>query len=223
LEQIKRLEIWRGMIPVYSLNIDLPLTHTLHWLKLHRSTFYWMLGRTFKALREFQNDWSPFAPTNLSRHEGLQVDLPSCTTLQLDDCPMAYLRFLSCSNVQNFRQRQFFAWTISDLTALNSLKEFVFTLSRLQTLHIFVPHTVGIDSLIQFVFCDAREQRVWRDIKSAEVRIEFNISSDESHLFASAVGLQRSYEKWWKTFSVTEKRPITVIDNAPVVTINASM
>jgi hypothetical protein len=70
LEQIKRLEIWHGIIPAYSLNIDLPLVHTLQWLRLGYSTFSWMLGRTFKALREFQVYEPLDAPENQSRHEG---------------------------------------------------------------------------------------------------------------------------------------------------------
>ena len=55
LEKIEWLQISRGSIPEYPLNIDLPLTHTLQWLKLcHSTSFSWMLGRTFKALREFR-------------------------------------------------------------------------------------------------------------------------------------------------------------------------
>jgi len=99
LEQIERLKISGGSISEHSLNLDLPLTHTLQWLELRFSTTFWMLGRTFKALREF-DVWGPQdRPENYSRHEGLQVDLPACTTLKLSSCSsMDYLHFLSCSN-----------------------------------------------------------------------------------------------------------------------------
>jgi len=83
LEQIKRLVIHGGTIPVYSLNIDLPLVHTLQWLELVSAPFSWMLGRFFKALRTFHIRVSQGEPENLSMHEGLQVGLPSCTSLEL--------------------------------------------------------------------------------------------------------------------------------------------
>jgi hypothetical protein len=218
LEQIKRLDIWRGFIPEYSLSTNLALTRTLQWLMLCRSTFSWMLGRTFEALSEFQIDWSTFAPENLSRNEGLQVNLPACTILQLMDFPIEYLRFISCSNVQIFHWRQFQPLTTFDLTALNSLNNFVSTLSCLQNLVIFVPHTLGIDSMIHFIFCGASEQGLWPDIKSVEVDIWFSISSEASHFFDRTVGHQLRYEKWWKTFSVT--KILVLWDH---VNVNASM
>jgi len=214
LEQIKRLEILRGSIPEYSWNIDLPLTHTLQSLKLCRSTFSWMLGRTFKALIEFQNDLSPPAPENLSSREGMQVCLPACTTLALENCPIEYLRFFSCSNVQIFRWWRMAAWTAFDSAALNSLHDFVSTLSCLQNLDILVPQVLGVDSLIHFVMCRAREQGVWRDIRSAEVEVWFTASSEASHFVDETVGHQQRYEKWWKTFTVTKRYMNKVIFNA---------
>jgi hypothetical protein len=205
LEQIKKLGIWGGIIHQYSLNIDLPLTHTLQWLKLHPSTSSWMLGRTFKALREFQNDWPQFVPENLSMDEGLQIDLPACTILRLEDCPMGYLRFLSCSNVQNFRWQQVLLLTTFDVTALNSLYAFVITLSCLQQLYIDVLWGLGIDPLMRLVFCGALEQGAWRDIRCVEVKIRFRSSSEASQFFDQAVGHQQRYEKSWRTFTVTKE------------------
>ena len=216
LQQIKKLEITLGMIPEYSLDIDLPLTQTLQWLRLDCSTPSWMLGRSFKALQEFQIYWSPFPPQNPSRHEGLQVDLPACTTLQLEECPNDYLRSLSCSNVQILRWWQISPWTTFNLAALNSSHDFVFNLSCLQNLDIFVPQYFGLDSLIRFVFCDAWEQGVWRDIRSVGVGIRFDSSSELCHFLDQTFGHQQSYEKWWKTFTVT-KEPVGVL-----VHINAS-
>jgi hypothetical protein len=205
LEQIKRLEIRNGKIPEYSLNTDLPLTHTLQWLILRRSSFSWMFGRTFKVLGEFQNHLPPLALKNLSLYEGLQVHLPACTTLELESCPTEYLRFFSCSNTRNFRWWQFQAWTTFDLTALNSLHDFVFTLPCLKNLYIRVPKGLGIYSLIDFVSCHAPEQGVWQDIKSVEVEIRFNTSLEESDFFDQIVGHQQRYEKWWKTFMATKE------------------
>jgi hypothetical protein len=206
LEQIKTLEIRHGSIniPEYSLNVDLPLTHTLQWLKLRLTASPWMLGRTFKALREFQSHGS-ILPSNLSRHEGLQVDLPACTTLQLEDGSMDHLRFLSCSNVRIFRLRRYIYWDTVDLTALNSIHDFLSTLSCLQYLDIFVPHSLETDSFLHFVFCRAREQGgAWRDIRSVKMEIWFNASSKHSHSMDETVGHLQRYEKWWKWFTVTK-------------------
>jgi hypothetical protein len=218
LEQIKELEISGGIIHKYPLNIDLPLTHTLQCLELHRSTFSWMLGRTFKALREFQNDRSPFVPENLSMDEGLQIDLPTCTTLQLDDHSMGYLHTLSCSNVQNLHWRQALLWTTPDETALNSLHDFVITLSCLQQLYIELFWGWAMDPLIRLVFCGASEQGAWRDIRCVEVKIWFRTSSEASQFFDQRVEHQQRYGKSWRTFTVTKER-----DFLSHVKVDASM
>jgi len=214
LEQIERLQISGGSISEYSLNLDLPLTHTLQWLELNFSTSSWMLGRTFKSLRRFMVFGPPDDPENHSKHEGLQVDLPACTTLELVYCSIDYLRFFSCSNVQILRwsQRSFQTF---DVAAFNSLHDFLFNLSCLQNLYIFVPRGLGIDSLIDCVFCGASEHGVWRDIRSAEVGVGHNTTSEASHLFDQTVGHQQRYEKWWKSFTVTK--------GTRMVTVRASM
>jgi len=217
LEQIERLQISFGSNPEYSLNLDLPLTHTLQWLKLQSSTSSWMLGRTFKALREFRVFGSPNEAENHSRHEGLQVELPACTTLELMDYSMDYLRFLSCPNVQILR------WSPTqgslktfDLEAFNSLRDFLFDLSCLQNLDILVLQGLGIDSLIDFVFCGASEHGVWRDIRRVRAKVRFNSFSELYDFFDQTVGHQQRYEKWWKSFTVTREPPKTVIINASI-------
>jgi len=203
LEQIERLQISRGSIPEYSLNLDLPLTHTLRWLELRFSTPLWMIGRTFKALREFRVTRPPDEPENHSRHEGLQVGLPACTKLGLWDCSIEYLRFLSCPNVQILCWYQCSFQTFG-LAAFNSLHDFLFTLSCLQNIDVFVLQGLGIDSLIEFVFRGASEHGVWRDIGSGEVEIWFDSSSEASEFINQTVGHRSRYEKWWKSFTVTK-------------------
>jgi len=210
LEQIERLEIERGYISGHPLNLDLPLTHTLQWLQLTYSTPFWMLGRTFQALREFMFSLPPNEPTSHSRHEGLQVDLPACTTLCFYGCPMYYLRFLSCSNVQILHWSHGLFQTTFDLAMFNSLHDFLCNLSCLRNLDISVPPGLGTVSLIDFVFCGASEHGVWRDIRSVKVDIRFNSSSGASHHFDQTVGRQLRYEKWWKSFTVTIKYSTTV-------------
>ena len=130
LEQIKTLEITFGKIPEYSLNLDLPLTQTLQCLKLDDSTSSWMLGRSFKALRELKIKRQSFVLEDKSGYEGLQIGLPACTALQLEDCPLNDLHFLSCSNVQSFRWSYSLARITFDLTALNSLQPVAVTLTK---------------------------------------------------------------------------------------------
>jgi len=214
LEQIERLEISNGSIPEHSLNIDLPLTRTLQWLKTCRSTsFSWMLGRTFKALTEFRVTAPLDEPENHSRHEGLQVDLPACTTLKLFHCSMDCLRLLSCLNVQILHWYPLSFQTF-DLAAFDSLHHFLFNLSCLKTLNISLPRGLGIDSLIDFVFCGAPEHGVWRDIRNVEVEIWFNSSSKVSRFFDQTVGHQLRYENWWKSFTVIRRFARTVTFNA---------
>jgi len=220
LEQIERLGIWSGSIPEYSLNLDLPLTHTLQWLALTIST-HWMLGRTFKALRDFSVSPPSNERENHSRHEGLQVGLPACTTLMLYHCATGYHRILSCSNVQILRWYWNTFQTTFDLAAFNSLHDFLFNLSCLQNLDILVPQGLGIDSLIDFVFCGASEHGVWQDIRRVGVQIQFDFPSESeaSHLVDQTVGHQSHFEKWWKSFTVTKRHDTYSLK----VVINASM
>jgi len=209
LEQIEWLEIWKGSIPQYSLNLDLPLTRTLQWLELRFLTPLWMLGRTFKALKEFRVILPPGMPENDSRHEGLQVDLPACTRLEWlyrsMDRSMDYHRFLSCSNVQILNLDWHDDWTTFDSAVFNSLRNFLFNLSCLQHLGIFVPRSVGIDSLIDCVFCEASERGVWRDIRNVRVVVGYCTTSEASDFIDQADEPQPRYEKWRKSFTFNEE------------------
>src|SRR5258706_905273 len=197
LKQIKRLEISGSNILADPLKLHVPLMDTLQWLRLYYSPYSWMLGRRFKALREFVVQGTPYELQNLSRHEGLQVDLPACTTLKLDDFSDDHLHFLSCPNVQIFH---FVTSRGISKAALKHVTDFLRDCSRLQTLKIHIhEELVEVDSCMLFVFGDARYQRVWRDIRSVEMTVEFIGSSwnNGNRLFASMVGRQQHYEKWW--------------------------
>jgi hypothetical protein len=205
LEQIKRLVIWHGIIPAYSLNVDLPLVRTLRWLRLVSSTFSWMLGRTFKVLREFQIYELLDPPEIQSRHEGLQVDLPACTALELWSFSVDRLHFLSCPNVQILQWQQ---GSAIDEAALKSLHDFLCDFSCLQNLVILISQDLALDSLIQFVFCDVREQGVWRDIRNVEVKAWFTgfFRNDTTYrLFSQRVTSLQHYEKWWRKFTITKR------------------
>ena len=207
LEQIKWLQIEGGFIPVYSLSVELPLTHTLHWLKL-RSSPSWMLGRTFKALREFEFT-KPYTPWDTSGLEGLQVDLPACRELTLWDFSVDHLHFFSCPNVQVLRLQ-----IDSERADVDVLKSFLSTCSCLQELGIRISQEINLDSLIQFVFCGARAQGVWQDIRNVEVEVRARGSwtkKDTSNFFSQIVGQQRDFDKWWKKFTVAKNRRDTAV------------
>jgi len=127
LEQIKRLDIWHAIIPTYSLNIYLPLVQTLQSLRLCHSTFSWMLGRSFKALREFSVG-DPLDTLEIqSRNEALQVDLLACKTLKLWNFSANHLQFLSCPNVHNVQWEQPPVLPTIDAEALRSQQIFLRT------------------------------------------------------------------------------------------------
>jgi len=216
MEQIEELKItWRS-IPEYSLNVDLPLTHTLQLLELRESASSWMLGRTFKALREFTVTAPREEPENHSRHEGLRVGLPACTTLRLTLCSFEYLTFLSCPNIQIVRLHQLSQrpFQTSDLAAFNLLHDFLFNLSCLKHVDIYNPRGLGIYSLIDFVFCGAPEHGAWREIRSVKVVLWYDTISEASHLFDQTVEHQPRYEEWWKSFTVTRELETRVVINA---------
>ena len=206
LERIKSLTIAHGIIPAYSLNIELPLTHTLQKLRLEFSTFSWMLGRSFKGLREFYIDEPPDTPEKEYMHEGLQADLSACTTMELVNLSVTHLCLLSCPNLQDLRLRHPRVRHTSLEPGSESIQDFTYGCPCLQTLEIGISQDLGLDSLIQFVFCDAREQGVWRDIRSVELRVRY--------FFVQTVGHQKHYEKWWKKFTVAKQDFMTVIVRA---------
>jgi hypothetical protein len=213
LEQIERLEVCYGTIPAYSLNIDLPLIHTLQWLTLCSSSLSWMLGRTFKALREFHLERPQDRPESQSRYDGMQVELPACTTLELRN--FSYPHFLSCPNVHKLQLWISPKTPVIDEAALRPVHYFISRRFRLQNLEISISPYLGLDSLIQLVFCDAWEQGVWGDIRSVKMNVQFNVSNDgRDHFISQMVGHRRHYEKWWKEFTVTKKGLMGVIVRA---------
>jgi hypothetical protein len=214
LEQVKRLVILHGIIPAYSLGMYLPLVHTLQWLRLDYSTFYWMLGRTFMALREFQVYKPSDTPESQFRHEGPQVVLPACTKIRLWNFSVNCLHFLSCPNIQNLQCQQLRVLSAIDGAAFKSLHDFLCNCPCLQTIEILISQYLEPDSLIQFIFSDGREQGVWHDIRSAEVMVWFTGSSrDDRYHFFNQI---RHHERWWKEFKVTLEDSIMVAVRASV-------
>ena len=205
LEQIKRLTILHGIIPEHPMSTHLPLARTLQWLRLGNSAFSWMLGRTFKALREVYIDEPPDTLEKQSRVEGLQADLPACTTLKLGNISVTHLHFFSCSNVQVLRfQHPRVRHTIRKVV-FKLLQDFLWGRPCLQSLEVTISNDLELGPLFQFVFCNAREQGVWRDIRSVEVKVTFTGSpeGDAYRFFNQVVRDQQDYEKWWKEFTVT--------------------
>jgi len=109
----------------------------------------------------------------------------------LADCPMSYLRFFSCPNVQNFRRSLLTNTGPFDLTAFNSFHDFLFNLSCLQNLYIFVTQGLGRDSLIQFVFCGAVSEREYGEI-SGVWKWRSRLIPPQKHLTSSTRQLDTS-------------------------------
>ena len=216
LEQIKRLEISGGIIPAYPLRTALPLTRTLQWLKLDSSTSFWMIGRSFEALREFEFAERPIEFQ--ARPEGLEVDLPACTILKWVES-QGFLRFPSSPNIRIFHFRRFLGLiSVSGEACHKSLANFLCTCSCLQQLeiHLYFEGLRGAHSLIQFVLYNAREQGVWRDIRSVKVMVEFlpPLEGSLHPFFSETVGHQWYYEKWWEKVTVAKEGANLAIINA---------
>jgi len=139
------------------------------------------------------------------RREGPQVDLPACTKLQLRRFSTHHFRLLFCPNVLSIEWQELGSPAF-DEACLKRLHDFLCNRSHLQNLIIKISWSMGLDSLFQFVFCDAREQGqgLWQDIRSVEVWGKpRDPSIADGHESGLMVRNQQQYEKWWKNFAVT--------------------
>ena len=190
LEQIKELRISDCTIPEYSLDINLPLVHTLEYLMLDYSMSTWMSGRVFKALKRIIIDYWQYCD-----HIDLQLDIPACTELEWIDQVAAPSFF--CVNLQKFSWRN----NVVDFEVeFRPLFDFLLNCPCLQHFDCLLPHES--DSVIQFVFCDAQEQGVWKDIKSVKVEL-FGMDNDEIETVTQKYEHEQHVEKWWKEFTVS--------------------
>ena len=82
-----------------------------------------MIGRTFRALRDFYIDEPLDTLEKQSRYEGLRVDLPAYTILKLGDIPVTHLHFLSCPNLQTLRFQYPRVRNISHEAVLKALQD----------------------------------------------------------------------------------------------------
>ena len=103
------------------------------------------------------------------------------------------LRFLSCPNLRTIQWEHSPEGSATDDAAPKSRSYFLCNCPCLQKLVILISYDLELDSLIQFVFCDAQEQGVWRYIESVEVKVSF-FGSDRYHFFSKTVGRQQAYE-----------------------------
>ena len=203
LTQVKRLQIKFSSIPTYSLDTYLPLVHTLQQLVLDHSTFCWMLGRTFRALKECNFFWSTEVSKDLSMFKGLQVDMPVCQTLKWKYSSVTFPPFFSCPNLQVLEWRPHghgFAFSVK------SLHDFLLNCPSLQMLEISTNWYMGLASLVQFIFCDAWEQGVWQDIRSVELGVWG--SGSQIKFFHQIGGDQQHYGRRWRKFTVSGQRDI---------------
>jgi hypothetical protein len=197
LEQLDQLELRYTDTPTYSLDSSLPCVCTLQQLTLTYSSFSWMIGRTFEALKRCTFSY-PSDTHDSSRFKGLQVDLPVCTKLEWSDYTLILLAFLSCPNVQTL-QLHYDGKLIPDEAFL----KFLLNCSGLQKVKIIIQNCTELSSLFQLIFCDALQQGAWKEIR--EVTVEIDTRSTEGprkFFFNQMVRLQQKYEKWWNWFIV---------------------
>jgi len=209
LEQVRWMRIKYSYIPAVPLHTDLPLVHTLCELVLECSTFSWMLGRTFAALEHCKVYGDTTEGPPMWREE-LQVKLPACTTLTWESSVICF-PFISCPKVQRLRWLGRDYNLTLDEVVLKSLHGFLFSSSCLQELLISIRHSSRPDSLIHFVFCDAWEQGVWKDIRKVKVVVQFVSADTRDRSFNQMVGQRHYYGKQWKEFEVTAKAAFVIL------------
>ena len=190
LEQIIQLEVNQSTIPSYSLDIDLPLVHTLKYLTLWCSPCPWMSGRVFKALKSITIAYFPDGGRN-----DPQLDIPACTELEWIEQVAA--PSFSCVKLQKFSWRND---DIDDMVDIGSLFGFLLNCPHLQHFDCLILYES--DSVIQFVFCDTQEQGVWKDIKSVEVRL-WGMDDDAIATVTQKYEHEQHVTKWWKEFTVS--------------------
>ena len=188
LEQIQELTVYKSTIPAYSPDIDLPLVHTLECLILYSSLCQWMSGRVFKALKRITIDDYPDGGCN-----DPQLDIPACTELEWNNQVAA--PSFSCVNLQRFSWRN----VVDDMVDLRSLFDFLLNCPHLQHFDCLLDYEY--DSVIQFVFCDAQEQKVWKDIRS--VQVELRGMGDAVQNLTQKYEHAQHIEKWWREFTVS--------------------
>ena len=213
LDQIKELTIEASRIPAYSLDVDLPLVHTLRFLSLNFSTFSWMLGRVFKVLKKCILRYQEDTNEDLVRFDGMRVNMPACEALRCHYCPLDYFLFISCPNLQTLDWVPREDVHVSDRTVLK-LHDFLLNCPHLQNLSIFITRSSALDALIYFIFCGAWEQKVWQDIRSVlvEVQCRFDLT-DTDDFVTHMVGDKKYYEKWWNVFTISKRNHVSNVVN----------
>ena len=202
LEQIKLLKVWGVIIPEYPLNIELPLVHTLQWLDMRFSTISWMLGRTFKALEEFNFSHLKREYEINSGHKELQANLPRCKGLKWEGGLDTPSPFFSCPNVQSFQWKQSRDDFALLRAAVGPLRDILFNSSCLQELRISISDYDRLDAFIRLIFCHSLKWGVWKNIRSVEV--EVGCKSDEATMqcLKQVIRHKNPYETLWKGFTV---------------------
>ena len=194
LEQIKELTVYESTIPPYSLDINLPLVHTLQYLMLVVSSCPWMSGRIFKALKRIKIDDCPNGG-----HNDPPLHVPACTELEWFNQVAA--PSFSCVNLQKFSWRNYMTFHMVDL---RSLFDFLLNCPSLQSFDCLFHYESA--SVIQFVFCDTQEQGVWKDIRSVRVEL-WGMEDDEMDNVTQKYEHEQQVMKWWKEFTVSRSRP----------------
>ena len=162
-----------------------------------------MLGRTFKVLKKVELHQNRSA--ELSAHSGLWVDLPACTTLKSELSSVIHFDFFSVPNLQILVLEEPVKDQTHNGTFSKPLQNFLLNCPYLQQLEVAVYHHSELDSWFQFVFCDAREQGVWQDIRSVDFRVRFIHPDAKIIFFNQMLGHQQHYGKSWREFTVTNE------------------
>jgi hypothetical protein len=156
---------------------------------------------TFVDCDNSSEDWSAY--------NRVQVHMPTCTKLYWSGSVVAYPLFFH-PNVQIV---DLLHLDPPDEVLLKSLHNYLSNCPCLQQLRIKIDECPGLDSLIQFVFCDAQEQGVWHEIRSVELNELFFFDSDardQDQNLKKIAGQTQPYQKWWKELALSRETDLEI-------------
>ena len=108
-------------------------------------------------------------------------------------------------NIQKFSWRNL---EQDDLVDFRLLFDFLLNCPCLQYLDCLLRYES--DSVIQFVFCDAQEQGIWKDIRT--VKVEFwGMKVDEIENVTQKYEHAQHVERWWKEFTFSSSQHAYIV------------
>ena len=130
--QLRTFEAYRLPLPLFELDTDLPLLHTLQKLQLRASSVQWMAGRQFSCLEEC----AIFLPCHWEAVWQQEVQLPSCRKFAYHGYPMTTAQYFHAPQMRAMELRAHDCKRKRVYQQLRNLCTMDGRISRLSALHL---------------------------------------------------------------------------------------